>query len=47
MQSSRTVFNRSSIAHIEDNYKECMRMLNGLDKPLEKHLSAKNMQTVI
>ncbi len=30
--------NRSSTAHIEANYKECIHMLNGLGKSLEKHL---------
>ena len=43
MQSSRATLNRSSTAHIEDIYKESMRMLNGLDKSLEKHLAARSM----
>ena len=43
MQSSRTTLNRSFTAHIEDNYKECIRLLNGLEKSLEKHLSARSI----
>ena len=38
MQGSRATLNRSSTAHIKDNYKESVHMLNGLEKSLEKHV---------